>query len=163
MPNELWESELTRSITEAFPDAALEFTATLGQHVIRAQPNTVIPLLAHLKDSAGFDFLVDLTAVDYPERPARFDLVYILYSFGRNQRVRIRAEVSEQADTATGVFPAANWLEREVFDMFGIVFLGHPNLKRILLPEDWTGHPLRKEYPIAQPDEAWVAANLEML
>ncbi len=163
MPNELWESELTQRLAEAFPEAMLEFSAMLGQHVIAAPPVAIVPLLRHLKHSSGFDFLVDLTAVDYPERTARFDLIYILYSFGRNERIRIRAEVSEQADSATGVFAAANWLEREVFDMFGIVFEGHPNLKRILLPEEWIGHPLRKEYPIAQPDDAWVAANLEML
>ena len=112
---------------------------------------------------AGFDFLVDLTAVDYPNRSPRFDLIYVLYSFERNERTIVKTQVDDTALSVTHLYPAANWLEREVFDMFGIRFEGHPNLKRILMPEDWEGHPLRKEYPIAQPDDAWIAKNLEML
>ena len=115
------------------------------------------------KLASGFDFLVDLTAVDYPRRSPRFDLIYILYSFAANERIAVRTEVDEDALSIVHLFAGANWLEREVFDMFGIRFLGHPNLKRILLPEGWVGHPLRKESAIAQPDEKWVAANLEML
>ena len=110
-----------------------------------------------------YDFLVDLTAVDYRDRNPRFDLIYIFYSFERNERVIERLQVDEVAPTLTNRFASANWLEREVFDMFGIRFEGHPNLKRILMPEGWVGHPLRKEYPIAQPDEAWIAANMEIL
>lgn len=111
----------------------------------------------------GYDFLVDLTAVDYRDRSPRFDLIYIFYSFERNERVIEKLQVDEVAPSLTNQFESANWLEREVYDMFGIRFEGHPNLKRILMPEGWEGHPLRKEYPIAQPDDAWIAANMEML
>ncbi len=163
MAYEEWNGELAREVRAAFSGAALEFTECLGQHRIAAPAELVPALIAHLKSECGFDFLVDVTAVDYPERAARFELVYVLYSFARNERVRVSAQVSEQALSLTNIFAGADWLEREVFDMFGVRFTGHPDLKRILLPEDWVGHPLRKEYPIAQPDEAWVAANLEML
>ncbi len=147
----------------AFPHATLEMAQYLGQHKIGCPAEHVPALIEYLKLNCEFDFLVDVTAVDYPERAERFDLVYILYSFGRNERIRVQTSVAERALSITSIFAGADWLEREVFDMFGIVFAGHPDLKRILLPEDWEGHPLRKEYPIAQPDEAWVAANLEML
>ena len=113
--------------------------------------------------SLGFDFLVDLTAVHYPSRVPEFDLVYLLYSFGRNERVLLKTEVDQTANSIVDIFAGANWLEREVYDMFGIQFTGHPNLKRILLPEGWKGHPLRKEYPIAQPDQAWVERNMDIL
>lgn len=119
--------------------------------------------ISHLKVSLGFDFLVDLTAVHYPSRVPEFDLVYVLYSFGRNERVLFKTEVDETAASIVDIFAGANWLEREVYDMFGIHFTGHPNLKRILLPEGWEGHPLRKEYPIAQPDQAWVERNMDIL
>ncbi len=147
----------------AFPQVALDMAQSLGQHKIGCPAEHTPALIEHLKLNCEFDFLVDLTAVDYPERTARFDLVYFLYSFSRNERIRVHTSVAEHALTITNIFAGANWLEREVFDMFGLVFEGHPDLKRILLPEDWEGHPLRKEYPIAQPDEAWIAANLEML
>ncbi len=152
-----------QQLQKAFPGAALSFKAYLGQDEITTEPNLIPALIQYLKQILDFDFLVDITAVDYSTRAARFDLIYILYSFSRNERIRIRAESSEQALSVTAIFAGSNWLEREIFDMFGIRFEGHPNLKRILLPEDWQGHPLRKEYPIAQPDEAWVAANMDLL
>src|SRR5919197_592216 len=98
-----------------------------------------------------FDFLTDLTAVDYPARPRRFDVVYHLYSMTRNHRLRLKATVGENETipSVVAVWKAANWEERECFDMFGIVFSGHPDLRRILLPEDWEGFPLRKDYPLA--------------
>ena len=92
----------------------------------------------------------------------RFDLVLILYSFPKNERLRLRVEVGEHEPVTTveGIWPTANWLEREVYDMFGIVFAGHSYLKRLLLPEEWQGYPLRKDYDILQQDEAWVRENL---
>ena len=143
------------------PEDPLEFAEHAGQHFALTRTESVIRILRAL-DHLGFDFLVDLTAVDYPQRPERFDLVYILYSFSRNERFRVKARIADGArpQSATVVYPAANWLEREVYDMFGIEFEGHPNLKRILLPEEWTGFPLRKDYSILQQDQAWVQANL---
>ena len=102
------------------------------------------------RDEEKFDYLVDLTAVDWPKREKRFDLVLNLYSFPKNERLRIKAPLAEDepVPSVESVWPTANWLEREVYDMFGIVFEGHPNLKRLLLPEEWQGYPLRKDYDI---------------
>lgn len=158
-----WDSEFTQQVQARIPEIFLAFEQYLGQHSIHCAPERIPDLIRSLRTEFSFDFLIDITAVDYPERPLRFDLIYILYSSSRNERVRCRTEVAEESPSLTAIFAGADWLEREVFDMFGIRFTGHPDLKRILLPEDWQGHPLRKEYPIAQPDEAWVAANLEML
>ncbi len=157
-----WESDLTRMLRERFGDQILEFTSQLGQEFLIAKPEAAIPILEFLKLEAGFDYLVDVTAADYPKRPERFDLVYILYSFSRNQRIRLKTRVPDgfRPATAVGVHLTANWLEREVFDMFGIEFAGHPYMRRILLPEEWQGHPLRKDYPILKQDEAWVRENL---
>jgi len=157
-----WEDELTRSLKEHFGADISEFSTYLGQPFLVARPEAVIPILEFLKLEADFDYLVDVTAVDYPQRAERFDLVYIVYSFARNQRLRIKTRVAEGYEpvTAVGVHATANWLEREVFDMFGIRFAGHPDLKRILLPEDWEGHPLRKDHPITRVDEGWVERHL---
>jgi NADH-quinone oxidoreductase subunit C len=111
-----------------------------------------------LRDTPGcqFDYLSDLTAVDWPARAEkRFDLVASLYSTRLRQRVRVKARLaeSETVPSVTGVWPAANWLEREVYDMFGVTFAGHPNLRRLLMPDDWQGHPQRKDYPLEGPGE----------
>jgi NADH-quinone oxidoreductase subunit C len=115
-----------------------------------------------LRDEEKFNLLADLTAVDWPKREKRFDVVLNLYSFAKNERLRlkVRAADGEEVPSSVKIWPAANWLEREVFDMFGIVFSGHPNLKRILLPDEWQGYPLRKDYDILQQDTAWVRENL---
>jgi NADH-quinone oxidoreductase subunit C len=102
-------------------------------------------------DRLLFDMLLDITAVDYPTREPRFDVVYHLLSLPFNRRLRIKVRVGEdnpQLDSVTSLWGSANWLEREVWDMFGIGFSGHPDLKRILLYEEFQGHPLRKDYPI---------------
>ncbi len=157
-----WEDELTRALKEEFGDRILEFGSYQGQNFLIAQPDAAAPILDYLKLECGFDYLVDLTAVDYPSREPRFDIVYIVYSFSRNQRIRIKIRIPDgfRPASAVPVHPTANWLEREVFDMFGIEFAGHPDLRRILLPEDWEGHPLRKDHPILKQDEAWVRENL---
>lgn len=157
-----WEEDLTRELREKFADQITEFSLYLGQKFLLARPEAVVPILEHLKLEAGFDYLVDVTAVDYPERSERFELVYILYSFDRNERIRIKTRIPEgyRPVSAVRVYPTANWLEREVFDMFGIEFDGHPDLRRILLPEDWTGHPLRKDAGILDMDNRWVREHL---
>jgi len=157
-----WESDLTRLLAEQFPGEILEFSSYLGQDFLVAKPGAVIPIIEFLKLEADFDYLVDITAVDYRDRAERFDLVYILYSFARNQRIRVKTRLADGTaqPSATGVHPTADWLEREVYDMFGIEFTAHPGLKRILLPEDWQGHPLRKDYNILQMDNRWVKENL---
>ena len=157
-----WESDLARELKERFGALIGETSTYLGQNFIVAQPEAAVPILEYLKLEADFDYLVDITAVDWPKRPERFDLVYIIYSFPRNERVRIKTYIPDgyKPETAVGVHLTANWLEREVFDMFGIEFAGHPDLRRILMPEDWQGYPLRKDYSIIQQDQRWVQENL---
>ena len=116
------------------------------------------PALRHLRDApdASFDFCSDVTATDWPPRKeARFDLVYCLYSTRLRHRVRVKVRVGEDQPipSAANVWPAANWLEREVYDMFGINFTGHPDRRRILMPDDWQGFPQRKDYPLEGPGE----------
>ena len=157
-----WESELEAELKAAFGELIQEASSYVGQNFIVAQPEGVVAILDYLKSEANFDYLVDITAVDWPNRPERFDLVYIVYSFSRNERIRVKTRIADgyRPRTATCVHLTANWLEREVFDMFGIEFAGHPDLRRILMPDDWNGHPLRKEYPLRGQDEQWVHDNL---
>lgn len=126
---------------------------------VLASTAEIRPELERLK-ALGYDFLVDLTAVDYPTREPRFELVYFVHRFADERRIRIKVPTGDRAPSVVSIHPGANWLEREVFDMFGIEFEGHPNPKRILLPDEWRGYPLRKDYGIVQMDNAWVQANL---
>jgi NADH-quinone oxidoreductase subunit C len=157
-----WDSELARELKERFGDGILATSTYLGQNFVATRPDSAIPVLEYLKLEADFDYLVDITAVDWPKRAERFDLVYIVYSFPHNERLRIKIQIADgfEPRTAISVHLTANWLEREVFDMFGIRFAGHPDLRRILLPEDWQGYPLRKDYGILQQDARWVQENL---
>jgi NADH-quinone oxidoreductase subunit C len=157
-----WESDITQLLKDRFGAEITEFSTYLGQNFLVAKPEEVIPILETLKVELDFDYLVDVTAVDYPKRAERFDVVYILYSFARNERMRVKTMIPDGFSPATAVTVhlAANWLEREVFDMFGIQFAGHPDMRRILLPEEWQGYPLRKEYGILQQDDGWVRENL---
>jgi NADH-quinone oxidoreductase subunit C len=113
----------------------------------------ILKICAFLKDDEAllYNFMMDLTAVDYLGREPRFEVVYHLYSLKYNQRVRIKARVSESdctIDSIVSLWPGANWFEREAFDMYGVIFKGHPEMRRILLYEGFEGHPLRKDYPI---------------
>ncbi len=132
------------------------------QNYLVVDSSLVYEILLRMRDDQLFDYCVDITAVHYPKREAQFDIVYILYSFHNNERLRIKTQIKdgEHLRSAFGLWPTANWLEREVFDMFGIEFDGHPELKRILMPEDWKGHPLRKDYGILQQDQEWVKTNI---
>ena len=157
-----WDSDLAKEIKERFADRIVETSTYLGQNFIVVKPDSAVPLIEYLKLDADFDYLVDITAVDWPKRAERFDVVYILYSFARNERVRVKTYIAEgyKPETVVNVHLTANWLEREVFDMFGIEFAGHPDMRRILLPEEWQGYPLRKDYGIIQQDDRWVQENL---
>jgi NADH-quinone oxidoreductase subunit C len=157
-----WDGDLPGLLRQRFPDQVAECSTYLGQNFLVAKPEAVVPILEFLRFEANFDYLVDITAVDYPQRPQRFDLVYILYSFAGNQRVRVKTQIADgyKPQTATRVHLTANWLEREVFDMFGIEFAGHPDMRRILLPEDWEGYPLRKDKSILACDNKWIEEHL---
>ncbi len=139
------------------PGAVEQVSYWLGDWTLIVAGDRLLDVARALRDApeAAFDFCVDLTASDWPHRARRFDLVYMLASTRLRHRVRLKVRAGEDEPVAsvTPVWPAANWLEREVFDMFGVRFAGHPDLRRILMPEDWQGHPQRKDYPLAGPGE----------
>ena len=157
-----WESDLTEALAAEFGPAIPEFLSYLGQSFLVAQADALIALLLMLKEDFGFDYLVDVTAVHWPQREQQFDVIYVLYSFDRNERIRIKLKINEneRPASATAVYPTADWLEREVYDMFGIEFADHPNMTRILMPDEWSTFPLRKENSILNMDQKWVQANL---
>ncbi len=142
-----------QKLRAAMNDAIVEATAFRDQVSIRVHKERIVEVCFFLRDTPEleYDFLTDLTAVDYPARSQRFDVVLHLYSMTRNHLLRVKAAVGEGESIAsvTPVWKGANWEERECFDMFGVMFTGHPDLRRILLPEDWEGYPLRKDYPLA--------------
>lgn len=142
--------------------SGIEALSYLGQNYMVVDRSLLPNLLMQLRDDEKFDYCVDVTAVHYPKREKQFDVVWILYSFAKNERVRVKTMIGEgeSLPSAVSIWPTCNWLEREVFDMFGIKFEGHPDMKRILLPDGWNGHPLRKDYGIIQQDKEWVQINL---
>jgi NADH-quinone oxidoreductase subunit C len=157
-----WESEMVANFKRRFGSGIREASTYVGQKYMVVDASIITEVLQSLRDDEGFDYCVDVTAVHYPKREQPFDLIWILYSFARNERIRVKTLLKdgEAAPSVSSIWPTANWLEREVFDMFGIRFEGHPDLKRILLPDGWQGHPLRKDYPILQQDTEWVKINL---
>jgi NADH-quinone oxidoreductase subunit C len=159
---EAWDAALPAGLKRRFGSAILEAATYRGQDYLVVDPAVLAEVLQILRDEEAFDYCVDITAVHYPQKDRAFELVWILYSFTRNQRVRVKAQFREGESVPSSVklWPTANWLERECYDMFGLVFAGHPDLRRILLPDGWKGHPLRKDYSILQQDREWVQQNL---
>jgi NADH-quinone oxidoreductase subunit C len=156
-----WNSPLVEKYRSQY-GSGLEAQTYLGQNYLTVDRSLIPDILRLLRDEEKFDYCVDITAVHYPKREKQFDVIWILYSFARNERLRVKTLIHDGASLPSSVpiWPGANWLEREVFDMFGIKFDGHPELKRILLPDGWKGHPLRKDYSILQQDKEWVQINL---
>ena len=156
-----WTSPLVEKYRSQY-GSGLGAQSYLGQNYLAVDRSLIPNILRLLRDEEQFDYCVDITAVHYPQREKQFDVVWILYSFPRNQRVRVKTQIADGASISSSVsiWATANWLEREVYDMFGIQFDGHPDLKRILLPDGWKGHPLRKDYGILQQDNEWVQINL---
>jgi NADH-quinone oxidoreductase subunit C len=145
-------SPALRRLLESMPEAVEETHAHLGDATAVVDRSRIVDALRLLRDDAdlAFDMLSDVTAVDYLPRKPRFEVVYHLYSIPRNQRVRIKARVAEDAVQIASVvdlYASANWMEREVWDLYGIRFDGHPDLRRLLLYDEFEGHPLRKDYP----------------
>ena len=132
-------------------DAVLGWDVTYGELNVDVAPSQLVAFVEFLKTDPNckFSTMLDITAVDYPERPQRFDVVYHLLSMYQNHRIRLKVAVreDEMVPSITAVHPSANWFEREVFDMFGILFSGHPDLRRILTDYGFRGHPLRKDFP----------------
>ena len=157
-------NELVGRVRAKFGMALVEAMEDRKQAIVTVECERLGEVAQYLRDEEKFDLLSDLTAVDWPKREKRFDVVLNLYSFAKNERLRVKARAGdgEQVPSVAGIWPTANWLEREAFDMFGIIFAGHPNLTRILLPDQWQGYPLRKDYDIIEQDTSWVKENLEM-
>ncbi len=131
------------------PAAIVGGNLNFGEVTLVVDPAKIVPVCRLLKDQEEYIRLATVTALDhYPAEP-RFEVVYHLHSLARNRYLRLKCTLAEGAsiDSLTGVWRGANWYERETFDLFGIAFAGHPNLTRILMPEDWQGHPLRKDFP----------------
>jgi NADH-quinone oxidoreductase subunit C len=139
-----------RSIRAALSDTVVSAREFAGQVTVVVQKDAIAPVARHLKDDEDFKYCVDVTAVDWKDRKPRFDVVYHLYSFSKNARVRLvcGAGEGEEVPSIASVYLAANWCERETWDMFGISFSGHPDLRRILTWEGFHGHPLRKDFPV---------------
>jgi len=142
-----------RLLNENFPEAVLEVLLPQGDATAVIRPEFLAKVADFLKNDPRLQFnvLLDITAVDYLERKPRFDIVYPLLSLPFSRRLRLKLSVEDGStalDSMTPLWGSANWLEREVWDMFGIRFAGHPDLKRILMYEEFEGHPLRKDYPI---------------
>ena len=145
-------SAALRRLLAALPDAVQETHARLGDATAVVEPGRILDVLRLLRDDRELDFsmLSDVCAVDYLPRVPRFEVVYHLYSPARNHRVRIKARVPEadaRIPSAVSLYASADWMEREVWDLYGIRFEGHPDLRRILLYDEFDGHPLRKDYP----------------
>jgi NADH-quinone oxidoreductase subunit C len=156
------DNDLVQRLKARFGDAFREASLDRKQAIVTIALQQLREISRYCRDEEKFDMLVDLTAVDWPKREKRFDVVLNLYSFAKNERLRLKAHAGENepAPSVCEIWPAANWMERECYDMFGIVFEGHPNLTRILLPDEWQGHPLRKDYDILKQDTDWVRENL---
>jgi NADH-quinone oxidoreductase subunit C len=157
-----WESPLVTKLKRQYGSGIREANTYLGQNYFVLDASIINEILQVLRNEEQFDYCVDITALHYPNREKQFDVIWILYSFQRNERIRVKTMLAdgEAITSSVSIWPTANWLEREVYDMFGIHFEGHPDLKRILLPEGWKGHPLRKDYGIIQQDQEWVQINL---
>jgi len=142
--------------------SGVEALTYAGQNYMLVDRSLIPEILQVLRNEERFDYCVDITAAHYPAREKQFDVIWVLYSFARNERIRVKTQILDGATLPTSVpiWRGANWLEREVFDMFGIKFDGHPDMKRILLPDGWKGYPLRKDYGILQQDNEWVQINL---
>jgi NADH-quinone oxidoreductase subunit C len=164
-PADASDNALVKKLKAKFAEAVLEAVEFIGQISIRIEPSRIVEVCNFLRDDADtkFNYLSDLTCVHYPMGPERpLEIVYNLYSIPRNERVRLKVAIAEGAsvDSVTDVWPSANWMEREVYDLFGVGFRNHPDLRRILLPPDWEGHPLRKDYPLEFIENAWTKRHL---
>jgi NADH-quinone oxidoreductase subunit C len=156
------DNDLVKRYKERFGNAILEAWIDRKQAILVVAGEQLAEIATYSRDDEKFDWLSDLTAVDWPKREKRFDIVLNMYSLEKNERLRLKVQASaeERVPSVQGVWATANWEEREVYDMFGVVFEGHPELKRILMPDEWQGYPLRKDYDILTQDTAWVRENL---
>ena len=164
-PTDAANHPLVKKLKAQFGDAVGDATEFIGQLSVNVDGARIVEICDYLKSDheMGFDYLSDLTCVHWPRTPAPFEMVYNLFSISANERVRLKARVKDSVDSVTGIWPSANWLEREVFDVFGVRFNNHPDLRRLLLPPDWQGYPLRKDYPLEFIENAWTEEHLPVM
>jgi NADH-quinone oxidoreductase subunit C len=150
LPDVVAENPNAVAIYQQLPEAIVDAKVEFGEFTLGIAPAQIIEVCRVLKNSAGFERLSAVTAVDWWPREPRFEVVYLLHSIRKNSRLRmnVRLAEDEEMDSVCSVWRGANWYEREVFDLFGIRFRNHPNLERIMMPADWEGYPLRKDYPV---------------
>ena len=162
-PTDAGNHPLVKKLKSQFGDAIGEASEFIGQLSVTVNGDRIVAICDFLRtdDGTPFDYLSDLTCVHYPDRTdAPFEMVYNLFSISANERVRLKVRTSGEVESVTGVWPAANWMEREVLDLFGVSFLNHPDPRRLLLPPDWEGYPLRKDYPLEFIENAWTEKHL---
>ena len=166
-PDDLERPSFLVALQNRLPEAVQQLSYWVGDWTVIVLPTSLLDVARFLKESdeGSFDYCSDVTASDWPPRERRFDVIYCLYSTRRRHRVRIkvRAGEDEPVPSVTELWPAANWLERELWDMFGVAITGHPDLRRILMPENWQGHPQRKDYPLEGPGEYLLESPMEWL
>lgn len=152
LPDTLKEFPAAEALAARFGDAVIDGKHDRGELTLWIAPERIAELCSYLKSELGYNRLAAVTGLDwYPIEP-RFEVVYLLHSLPSNERLRLKCRLhgdSAEIDSVCGVWRAANWYEREVFDLFGIAFRNHPDLRRIMMPQEWQGHPLRKDYPKA--------------
>lgn len=150
LPDELASLPPVASLLKALPEAIVDAHARLGELTLVIAPQHLLATVGHLRAKLGYELLSDLTAVDWLSASPRMEVVYHFDSVANNAflRLKVKVEADQTIDSITSVYPSANWFEREIFDLFGIRFAGHPDLRRIMMPDDWQGHPLRKDYPV---------------
>ena len=161
-PTDASNHPLVRKLKAQFGDAVGDAFEFIGQLSVNVDGARIVEICSFLKDDGetSFNYLSDLTCVHWPRTPAPFEIIYNLFSIDSNERVRLKVRTRDSVDSVTGIWPAANWLEREVFDLFGVHFNNHPDLRRLLLPPDWDGYPLRKDYPLEFVENAWTEKHL---
>ena len=155
---------IIENLTPLVPGATFDAGASVDFATVYVPAEHIVATCAALRDHLNFEVLVEVTAADYLPRNPRYEVVYHLLSVSRRERLRLKVRVTADGTVATvqSVYPGAGWLEREVWDMFGIVFDGHNDLRRLLLPEDWDGHPARKDYPVQIQKGAQTYSPLEL-
>lgn len=162
--------EYASRLRERIPEALLEANEGLDMSVLIVRPDRLVDVMTLLRDEFGFDLLSDVSAVDWLPREPRYDVNYHLGAATSDAKLRVKVQLpdgeSPRVPSVHGVWPTADWHEREVYDFFGIVFEGHPDLRRILMPDEWIGHPLRKDYPVGgvpveyRIEPAYLGANV---
>jgi NADH-quinone oxidoreductase subunit C len=150
LPEIAAQNAIAVELEKVVPGAVVDFKTGVDGPVLYVSAQSIVDVGQHLREGAGFERLSAVTAVDWWPREPRFEIVYFLHSIKNNKRLRfvVRAKESDSIESVSRIWRSANWYEREVFDLFGVQFYNHPNLERIMMPVDWEGYPLRKDYPV---------------